>query len=533
MAKPTVGLVFRPDAIEAAALTRGFRGLTLERCARVNITTQPDSTEYPDQHTQQVAQAVQEALSACQVATREVAVTVPAKDVLLRCFKLPMLPKPEWEQAVHFEVRKYIPFKVEELTWTYHLVEHKAEKRLTAIFLGIRTEALVKIQHFLETAGIEATGIEPLSVSLARAASRSVRKVSKDGFVGVVDLEQDIAHIILMKDQVPYLSRDVSLAQNREVVGGGQQPADMDRRAELLLSELRLSLEYFTHEHAYATIEKILLFGEEYTVGSWCPWLTEQLHCPVELGHLAVQVPAGSPAAPLQFASAVGLAMNAMSPSGLRLDFLRHGKSGGNRQKFSAPSGVVTEFFRGLTRPAAIQAGLAAVALAVMAMTHHRDVSILHTQLNQVVQAHQQLGGDALLQRSTEDLQRVSQRVKTRVAFLRSGIVDRVSVAKKLDALAKSVPDGLWLDALNYSNRLQNLETWQPVMTMRGSCLLPDVEQELEVISGFAQRIKEDPAFFHGFSASQLGEILATEDPSRRYSYRTFRLSCQTQSKMY
>lgn len=531
MAKPTVGLVFRPDAIEAAVLDRTIRGVTLERCARVNIATQQqDATDF---HDQQVAQAVQEALSACQVATREVAVTVPAKDVLLRCFKLPMLPKPEWEQAVHFEVRKYIPFKIDELTWTYHLVEHKAEKRLTAVFLGIRTEALVKIQHYLETAGLEATNIEPLSVSLSRAAAKGGRKLSKDGFVGIVDLEQDVAHIVLMKDQLPYLSRDVSLAQTREVLSGGAAgSADIDRRAELLLSELRLSLEYFTHEHAYANIEKILLFGEEFAVASWCPWLSEQLHCPVELGSLAVQVPAGSPAAPLQFASAVGLAMNAMSPGPLRLDFLLHGKSGGNRQKFNTPGNVATEFFRGLAKPAAIQAGLAAFALAVTAWLHYSEVAAVQTQLDQVVLAHQQLG-ENLDQRSQDDLRKLSQKVKTRVAFLRSGILGRVSVAEKLDALAKSVPNGLWLDAVNYVNRFQNLENWQPVMTMRGSCLLPDAEQILEVISGFAQRIKDDPAFFRGFSASQLGEILATEDPTKRYAYRTFKLSCQTQSKMY
>lgn len=531
MGTPTVGLVFRSDAIEAVVLNKGLRGLTAERCARVNIATdQQDASGFADQ---QIAQAVQEALSACQVATRQVAVTVPAKDVLLRCFKLPMLPKSEWEQAVHFEVRKYIPFKVEELTWTYHVVEHRVEKCLMVVFIGIRTDVLVKFQHYLEAAGVDAVGIEALSVSLARVASRSVRKVSKDGFVGVVDLEQDVAHIIIMKDQLPYLSRDISLAmQGRgELLLGGAAPAsaELDRRAELLLSELRLSLEYFTHEHAYATIEKILLFGDEYSVASWCPWLSEQLHCPVELGHLAVHVPEGSPAAPLQFASTVGLAMNAMSPGPLRLDFLLHGKSGVNRRKFNTPGNVMTEFVRGLARPAALQAGVAALLLAVMALTHHRDVAAIQRQLDGVMIAHEQLG-EALLNKKSEDLQKLRQRITVRAAFLKSGIVERVSMAQKLDALAKSIPDGLWLDAISYTNRLQNLETWQPSLTLRGSCLLPDAERELEVISDFAQRMKQDPAFFRGFSGAQLGEILATEDSTRRYSFRTFKLSCQTKT---
>ena len=532
MGIPSVGFVFRPNAIEAAVLTKTLRGLMLERCARVNIVT--ETPEQPGFQDQEMTQALQEALSVCQASTRQVAVTVPAKDVLLRCFKLPMLPKTEWEQAVQFEVRKYIPFKVDELTWTYHIVEHRAEKHLTVIFIGMRTEVLVKIQHYLATAGIKATGIEALSVSLARAATRGGRKLSKNGFVGVVDVEQDVAHIILMKNSLPYLSRDVSLGVEgrSELLGSHEPQAQLDRRAELLLSELRLSLEYFTHEHASTTIEKILLFGEEDAVAPWCPWLSEQLHCPVELGSLAVQVPPGSLAVPLPFASAVGLAMKSLCPTDLKLDFLLHGKSTLQRQKFNMPVDTPAEFLRRMVKPAAIQAAVAAVLLAVTAWVHHREVAAGQARLNQVILTHQQLGY-GLGQKSREDLQQLQQRLKKRLTFLRSGILERVSIAQKLDVLAKTLPDGMWLDSINYANRLQNLDSWQPSLTLRGACLLPDVEQELALISDFAQRIKQDPTFFHGFAGAQLGEILANEDATRRYSYRTFRLSYQTQSKMF
>ncbi len=532
MGNQSVGLVFRPEAIEAVVLTKTLRGLRLERCAKVNIVTEAqEQTGFQDQ---QVVQALQEALSACRASTRQVAVTMPAKDVLLRCFKLPMLPKAEWEEAVHFEVRKYIPFKVDELTWAYHVVEHRAEKRLTAVFIGIRTDALVKIQRYLSSAGIDAVGIEALSVSLARAASRGGRKLSKDGFVGVVDLEQDVAHIIIMKNSLPYLSRDVSLGvEGRgELLGAPEPQAQLDRRAELLLSELRLSLEYFTHEHADATIEKILLFGEEYAVAPWCPWLSEQLHCPVALGSLAIQVPPGNPAVPLPFASAVGLAIKSLCPTDLKLDFLLHGKSMLRRQKLNMPVHTIAEFLRRMAKPAAIQATVAAVLLAVTAWVHHREVAVVEARLNQVILAHQQLG-HGLEQKSREDLQQLQQRLKTRVAFLRSGILERISIAQKLDALAKSLPDGIWVDSISYANRLQNLDSWQPSLTLRGACLLSDVEQELVVISDFVQRIKQDPTFFHGFAGAQLGEILASEDATQRYSYRTFRLNCQTQSKMF
>lgn len=318
----------------------------------------------------------------------------------------------------------------------------------------------------------------------------------------------------------------------RELLGAPEPQAQLDRRAELLLSELRLSLEYFTHEHADATIESILLFGEEYAVAPWCSWLSEQLHCPVELGSLAVQVPPDSPAVPLSFASAVGLAMKSLCPTDLKLDFLLHGKSTLQRQKFTMPADTIAEFLRRMVKPAAIQAAVAAVLLAATAWVHHREVADGQARLDQVILAHQQLGR-GLEQKTREDLQQLQQRLKTRVAFLRSGILERVSIAQKLDALAKTLPDGMWLDSINYANRLQNLDSWQPSLTLQGACLLPDVEQELAVISDFAQRIRQDPTFFHGFAGAQLGEILANEDATRRYSYRTFRLSCQTQSKIF
>jgi hypothetical protein len=84
-----------------------------------------------------------------------------------------------------------------------------------------------------------------------------------------------------------------------------------------------LSLEYVIHEHPSASIEKILLVGEEYTIAPWCAWLSEQLRYPVELGTLAVEGSADRSAVPLQFAVAVGLAMKGLLwGSEAKLDFL-------------------------------------------------------------------------------------------------------------------------------------------------------------------------------------------------------------------
>ena len=526
MAKTSVGLVLRSQAVEAVTLRRTFRGVALSRCARVHMAAEaPDQGESYDQR---VIRAIREALAACQGQGKPVAVTVPARDVLLRCFTLPLLPKAEWELAVQFEARKYIPFKIEELIWDYHVIERRADKQLTVVFIGIRADALTRTQQWLREAGVEPTMVEAMSVSLARAASLGLH-VKKDAFLALVDVEEDAAHITILNNQVPYLSRDVNLGVRGELPSGPDNQVQVDRRAELLVSELRLSLEYFTHEHPYASIGKVLLFGEEETIAPWCVWLSEQLRYPVELGTVSVHVPTGSPVAPLQFAAAVGLAMKNLRGADAKLDFLAKGKHTLRGQKAGAPSAVPrAEFLRAMRKPLAIQAGLAALCLLAVAWVGHRQVIAMNAALEQTIHMKPLVGG-GLEGKTLEELQAFQKQLDTRLTALRLLLTQRVSVAEKLDALAKTVPEGVWLEGLRYENRLKNLESWQTSLALRGACLLPESERELEVIGAFAKRLKQDSSFFRGFASAQLGEIAAAEDPKQQYSYRTFRLNCQTQ----
>jgi len=106
-------------------------------------------------------------------------------------------------------------------------------------------------------------------------------------------------------------------------------------------------------------------------------------------------------------------------------------------------------------------------------------------------------------------------------------------VTEKLDALARALPDGVWLDGLQYQDRLERTGANQTALTLRGSCFLPDRGDGLGVINEFVQRIRQDEAFFRGFTVAQVGEIKAAEDQTQRYTYRTFRLNFQTERGVF
>jgi len=536
--KSHIGLVIHPQAIEVVTVKPTLWGARLGQFARVLLPVEAgSSTESEDQA---ISQAIHEALAICQARGREVAVSIPGRDVLLRSFTLPLLPRQEWEQAVQFEVRRYIPFKVDELTWNYHAIEHRPTKQLAVVFVGIRNEVFARIQHWLAEAGVMPTTIEALSVSLARVVGMAPPfvnkgrgrgpKASRDSFVGIVDLEQDAAHITIMKDQVPYLSRDVSLgARSERPLERPEGQARLDGIAELLLSELRVSFGFFTHEHLGASISKVLLFGDESLIAPWCSWLSEQLRCPVELGALPVEVPVGQPAASLLFAAAVGLAMKGLRGAKVKLDFLARSRRVSAGQKSPKP---IVPFLWSIRRHIAVQVGLATACLLALSWISNRGIMAVRSQLERTIQSSPRVGW-GLEHKTLPELQELQQQVDTRLAVLRSTIQQRVSVAEKLDALAKALPDGMWLDGISYQDRLDTAGANQISLTLRGSCFLPGRSDELEVISEFAHRIKQDQSFFQGFTTAQLGEVTQAADHARAYSYRTFRLNCSSERRLF
>ncbi len=268
MAHEHVGVVIRAQAVEVAVVQQSLLGeATLMRHARVPFTP----SEQPYEHDAAVTQAMREAMAACQVPSNaKVAVAVPAKEVLLRCFTLPLLPKAEWEQAVQFEARKYIPVKIDQLIWNYYPAPMSKTKQLEIVFAGIRHETFARMQGWLSGAGIKAGLIESVSGSLARA----VGKRAGEAFVAVVDVEPEMAHLAIIKDGVPYLSREVSFTAPASQESSIPAP---NHRLEMLASELRVSLEFFAREHAGAMVTRVLMFGDDPVVTEWAPQLAEHV----------------------------------------------------------------------------------------------------------------------------------------------------------------------------------------------------------------------------------------------------------------
>src|SRR5437879_165955 len=133
------GLILRSRSVEIYQAEAASGGVRFVRAVSVPVAD--------PQRNSDIVVAIQQAVEGARLKSNKLAICVAGQDVLLRSFKLPLLPKPEWQAAIQFEARKHIPFRPEELAWDFHVTERRATKQLDVVFVGIRSETFGQIQQ--------------------------------------------------------------------------------------------------------------------------------------------------------------------------------------------------------------------------------------------------------------------------------------------------------------------------------------------------------------------------------------------------
>ncbi len=484
-----------------------------------------------------IAQAIRQAMATGGVKTKRMAVSIAHTDVLIRSFTIPVIPKSEWETAVQFEARKYIPFKPESLAWDYHVLpaSDAQAKRLEVVFAGIARETFTKLQAACAAAGIQPVLIEPMSVSLARLAAERSQGSTKR-FSCLVDIEAEGAHILIARGGLPFLSRDVNFANGSESAEASNEPA-ADRRVQRLLSELHVSISFFSREYPAAAIGQIWLFGDEALISTWSQTLAGQMSCPVASGRelLSGESEQGLP---LSCGSHAGVLRAQGAGSGPVLDFLK--RAAPSVPDVSRPGGrtaAVPTSLAGvasLVRPAelAVFGVVAAMILSICWGLGAQAVTGAQRQLDQLTASHAPVGHglDAMDKKA---LTPIMEKAKKDLKLLEQIMTGRVSVAAKLDGLARSLPDGVWLTGLTFDGKWDANGKNQVKLTVNGACYLGEGGKELSAIQEFESRVKQDQKVLKGLTTAQLGQINAQSGPREQpYTYRTFALNCQSGNKL-
>jgi hypothetical protein len=502
----SAGLVIRAGGVELVAL----RGRKV--AARVSVPFE-GAAEF------QLTQAIKKAVEVSGLKLKRLPVALPTQDILFRFFTMPAVPRSELEGAVRFEARKYIPFKTDALVWDYHVIP-AASDRLEVAFSAMQRSAFAALQSACQAAGLQPQIIEPRSVSLARLFASPRGAKPAPGFFCVVDIDRANAHVVIVRDGVPYLARDVNLPAESAAGPAG------DERAQRLLSEVRVSVDFFTREYPSATVSKVVLFGEERLVEAWSRLFGFHLHCPVEsgAGMLSERVEGG---VPLAFASALGLIEGAQRRSGIAIDFLKRAQAA----RAAGPGGMPKLSAKDLN--AALQTPQAAVSVAVVVaalfaawLTGTQSVAMEKRRLSHLGTIRPDVGW-GLNARAQTELKPMRTEAEELLAMLRRLMDERIPAASRLDALVRSLPEGIWLTGFSYEDIVSG-QTGRSAyqLNVRGACDLREGGDEVLAIQDFEDRVRRNAQLFKGFDTAQINESSEREEGEHRY--RAFQLNCGT-----
>ena len=194
-----------------------------------------------------------------KIEVKEANICLSGKDLIIRTFEIPQLPADELSNGVNFEVKKYIPFKVEDLVADFQAVNDKITRRNQILYVGIKKETLEKYFSIASQLNIKVNTIEHSVFSLLRFLR--LTNFNSRGVVAVFNvdyLEEDEANFIILENGFPLFSRDI-------VISGG--PEEMHRPQEnspgmlleKLKTEIRISLDYYNRTFLAKKISKVYL----------------------------------------------------------------------------------------------------------------------------------------------------------------------------------------------------------------------------------------------------------------------------------
>jgi len=202
---------------------------------------------------------MQKALRDSRVDTRSIVVALPSKDLIIRFFEMPQIPKSEVVAGINFEMKKYIPFRVEDLSYDFQYRIRPRANILEVILCGMRREGLERYQNLFKQLNLDVVAFEPSLFSLFRLLAVRGKIASNKSYV-ILQVDEDEADILIVDKGFPYFTRDIRLLGFGK---GADAARDTEGMLYRLVNEVRVSMDYFRRQFMKKDIDEMLILSRE------------------------------------------------------------------------------------------------------------------------------------------------------------------------------------------------------------------------------------------------------------------------------
>jgi hypothetical protein len=442
----------------------------------------------------------------------DMTVIIPGKDLIIRSFEMPVLPKEELLSAINFEAKKYIPFRAEDLIFDFQLKFDRASRRNQILFFGIKKEILDKYMSVIGQLGMQLSTVEYSAFSLLRLSGAV--GVKPRGVVGVtyVDLEEE-TNFMVLEDGFPLFSRDIDLTfglRPEEIQSGLPVNTLLDK----LKGEIRISLDYYRRKFPTKQLDKVILLANpvyKADIENAC----KDLGAPMEFAdaskYFSKDIPYGMGSVKAYSASLLGTVKSSVS-----LDFLVAKEKALATAETETGKEIVFTPENLRVDPRFLILGVLAIAGTIM-YSSYLTVP-LKQKLDETI-AQRVSAGDVSPAAPLAELQVTSSEYKDKIKMLEDILKQEVYLTPQLSAIPSLLPKGAWLLDFSFKQDQQGVE-----LLLKGQTFLDDRDKEFEAINTLSSNIKNTPVFSKMFNDINISFDRAK---SGEYDVTNFTIFCK------
>lgn len=508
----SLGIYFGPQLISIVE-TQGKRALNNIQIPHSLILPEGTTEEKVPEEIK-IAALLKDELRKNKIETNEVWASLAGKDLIVRSFEMPIIPRQELDNAVNFEVKKYIPFKTEDLISDFQWRLDKIAQKTRVLFAGIKKETLDKYLYILTQSGLKIKSIEYAAFSVLKLLK--LASIKEKGIIAVVGtdlIKYDETNFMVLENEFPLFSRDItSIGEHEEAVKDKTELVSLGRMLDKLKREIQISLDYYDRKFPGKLIRKIFFITN--------PSYRNDLKGFIkEFGLEAHLIDAdkfveGQASFSLAFIKGYSSSLSKIN-MGLKINLLSAKEK--PLRKISEEE-MRLFWVRCLTSNTAI-ALFCFFACVITFLFGLHGASHLQKNLKNIISARP-LVTTVSAELGFEELLKVNSDYKAKIETLGNFIKNRLYLTPLLDVIPAIVPKNIRLSSLNFKKENGKIE-----LALEGAAYLGNSQKETELINVFLARLKENPAiakYFKEIAVVSTGQIKIQE-----INTTNFKISCQ------
>jgi type IV pilus assembly protein PilM len=161
----------------------------------------------------QVSSCIQKALKKIGMATPRVNISLSGPEIVFRYIQFPSIRDQEVMQTLRLEWDKYVPFRIEEMSWDYQVlgaVQHPLKGKQTMVLLAAAKRDFIEQQSRLFTQmGFTVDVIATNVTCLINAFNYLYGFKTQNTLIALLNIGESATDLVILKNGMPRFSRDI------------------------------------------------------------------------------------------------------------------------------------------------------------------------------------------------------------------------------------------------------------------------------------------------------------------------------------